>query len=101
MGAERDERRSIKAGIDKDDCRKNRVQQKVELRKAKRDEGLQKRRNMTMVTIDPSMGDDEPAVSDAARHLVGALLRKDPAERLSMAQVLEHPWIRMHGHTHQ
>jgi serine/threonine protein kinase len=42
---------------------------------------------------------DEPPVSDAARHLVGALLRKDPAERLSMAQVLEHPWIRMHGHT--
>ena len=48
-----------------------------------------------------AVGDDEPAVSDAARHLVGALLRKDPAERLSMAQVLEHPWIRMHGHTHQ
>ena len=54
MGAERDERRSIKAGIDKDDCRKNRVQQKVELRKAKRDEGLQKRRNMQEVVIVPN-----------------------------------------------
>ena len=53
MGADKEERRGVKAGIDKDDCRKNRAAQKVELRKAKRDEGLQKRRNMQEVTIVP------------------------------------------------
>jgi len=46
MPMDRSERRGVKAGVDKDDCRKNRVQQKVELRKAKKEEGLQKRRNM-------------------------------------------------------
>ena len=35
--------------------------------------------------------------TDAAKHLVRALLRKEPAERLTMEQVLEHPWIKMHG----
>ena len=54
MGADKDERRGVKVGIDKDDCRKNRAAQKVELRKAKRDEGLQKRRNMQEVTIVPN-----------------------------------------------
>jgi hypothetical protein len=31
------ERKAVKAGLDKDDCRKNRNQQKVELRKAKKE----------------------------------------------------------------
>ena len=38
--------RTVKKGLDSDDCRKNRTQQKVELRKAKKEEGIQKRRNM-------------------------------------------------------
>ena len=44
--ADRSERRKPKAGIDAGDCRRNRAAQKVELRKQKRDEGLQKRRNL-------------------------------------------------------
>jgi len=63
MGADRDEKRGVKGGIDKDDCRKNRAQQKVELRKAKRDEGLQKRRNL--VTIVPNEDADTLLASPA------------------------------------
>ena len=64
MGMDRDEKRGVKGGIDKDDCRKNRANAKVELRKAKRDEGLQKRRNMQMVTVDPTMGGEPVDVAD-------------------------------------
>ena len=71
MGMDRDEKRGIKStGVDKDDCRKNRAAQKVELRKAKRDEGLQKRRNMQMVTVDPMAGEDLD-ISDAAPTATG------------------------------
>lgn len=68
MGADRDERKGIKKGIDADDCRKNRAQQKVELRKAKRDEGLQKRRNMQEIMIVPNSPADvsDPDVEVAA-----------------------------------
>ena len=66
MGMDRTERRAaVKGGIDKEDCRKNRAQQKVELRKMKRDEGLQKRRNLNLVVIDPALADDD-ADLDAA-----------------------------------
>lgn len=68
MGMDRSERRAaVKGGIDKEDCRKNRAQQKVELRKAKRDEGLQKRRNLNLVVVDPSLEPDvEPESADAS-----------------------------------
>ena len=32
-------------------------------------------------------------VSERAKHLVAALLERDPRKRLSAAQVLEHPWM--------
>lgn len=41
------ERRAIKKGIDVDDCRKGRAAAKIELRKAKKEEGIQKRRAST------------------------------------------------------
>ena len=68
MGLDRSERRAaVKGGINNEDCRKNRAQQKVELRKAKRDEGLQKRRNLNLVVIDPALEPDvEPEGSDAS-----------------------------------
>ena len=33
-------------------------------------------------------------VSSKARDLVGRLLRKDPMDRISLQEVLEHPWIK-------
>ena len=55
--------------------------------------------NARIVAAEYAFPDEEDesavAVSDAAKHLVRALLRKDPAERLTMDQVLEHPWIKM------
>lgn len=40
--------RDYKKGMNKDDCRKNRAQQQVQLRKASKEEGMQKRRNMAL-----------------------------------------------------
>eukprot|EP00850_Spirogloea_muscicola_P009697 SM000055S18231 [mRNA] locus=s55:164398:165828:- [translate_table: standard] len=34
-----------------------------------------------------------PPVSDAAKDLISQLLVKDPRQRLSLAGVLEHPWV--------
>ena len=51
--------RKFKAGIDKDDCRKSRADAKVQLRKASKEEGNMKRRNMTAVSA-------EIVVEDAA-----------------------------------
>jgi len=94
-----DDRRSVKGGIDKDESRKNRVAQKVELRKAKRDEGLQKRRNMQMVAIDPTeVGVDvsDPATpegsgggmqtfEDQVATTLGFVARNGPAEEYNDA----------------
>jgi hypothetical protein len=52
-------RKSVKAGLDADDTRKQRANKGVELRKAKKEEGLLKRRNM--VTVDPGLLDGEDA----------------------------------------
>ena len=64
VSADREEKKGIKGGVDKDDCRKNRQAQKVELRKAKRDEGLQKRRNMAVVQVDVSDPVDDAATPE-------------------------------------
>ena len=39
-----------------------------------------------------------PVVSDGAKDLIMGLLRKEPSQRLSLEQVLKHPWIEMHAH---
>jgi aurora kinase len=41
---------------------------------------------------------DSPAVSDGAKDLVTHLLKKEPGDRLTLEQVLKHPWIEMHAH---
>lgn len=51
----RDERKTVKGGLDRDECRKARQNQKVELRKAKKDDVMQKRRNMF---VQPEGADD-------------------------------------------
>ncbi|CAL8461899.1 g1430 [Coccomyxa elongata] len=35
----------------------------------------------------------KPRISEGAKDLISKLLKKDPKERLPLAQVLEHPWI--------
>jgi hypothetical protein len=94
-----DDKRGVKGGLDKDDCRKNRAAQKVELRKAKRDEGLQKRRNMQLVTVEPNeVGVDvsDPATPEngAAQSFatqctaaLGFVARNGPAEEYDTALV--------------
>lgn len=81
------ERRNVKAGIDGEDCRKNRNQQKIELRKAKRDEGLQKRRNMAMVNVEieePSTPEASAAaattIQGQAQLVLGFVSRNGPPE---------------------
>eukprot|EP00755_Sulcionema_specki_P039423 Sspe_Gene.2902::Locus_962_Transcript_1_1_Confidence_1.000_Length_1206::g.2902::m.2902/K08850/AURKX; aurora kinase, other len=34
-----------------------------------------------------------PAVSDDAKELVASLLKKDPADRIGVSEILQHPWI--------
>ena len=99
VSADREERRGIKAGIDKDDCRKNRASQKVEFRKAKRDEGLQKRRNMQTVTVEPNEVDvSDPATPEGSKNgpqsfeaqvatALGFVARNGPAEEYEAALV--------------
>uniref|UniRef100_A0A8C3CFS3 non-specific serine/threonine protein kinase n=1 Tax=Cairina moschata TaxID=8855 RepID=A0A8C3CFS3_CAIMO len=38
-----------------------------------------------------------PSVPEGARDLISRLLRHDPAERLPLRQVLQHPWVRAHS----
>ena len=84
MGMDRSDRKNIKAGFDKEDCRKNRAAQKVELRKAKRDEGLQKRRNMVEVQVEidePGTPTDSVAVTSfetQAQTVLGFVARNGP-----------------------
>ena len=48
----------------------------------------------TNVTSEPPNMDEWPAgASDEARHCVLSLLRKDPSKRLTIEQLLQHPWI--------
>ena len=87
---DRSDRRSVKAGIDKDDCRKNRTQQKVELRKAKKEEGLQKRRNMLAdvnVEIEPPVTPEAASSTLAAQGAIvlGFVERNGPAEEFEDA----------------
>jgi len=87
---DRSERRSVKAGIDKDDCRKNRTQQKVELRKATTEEGLQKRRNMLAdvnVEIEPPVTPEAASSTLAAQGAIvlGFVERNGPAEEFEDA----------------
>lgn len=65
--------RKYKAGIDKDDCRKNRSENKVQLRKASKEEGLQKRRNMAMAPSAEIVVEDEAATGASAQASVPVL----------------------------
>lgn len=40
---------------------------------------------------------DEKPVSEEAIDLLQGMLRADPAERLTLAQVQEHPWVKSNG----
>ena len=45
MGRDTSDRRNPKGGLDKDECRKNRMESDVKLRKSKKEESMMKRRN--------------------------------------------------------
>lgn len=82
------ERKAVKAGLDKDDCRKNRNQQKVELRKAKKEEGLMKRRNMADVCVEieaPAEVEVASSISQQAAIVLGFVQRNGPAEEFDDA----------------
>lgn len=38
-----------------------------------------------------------PSMPEGAQDLVSKLLRYEPSERLPLAQVLEHPWVKAHS----
>jgi hypothetical protein len=58
--ANEQQRRSVKAGLDYDTARRQRSESKIELRKAKKDDALQKRRNLTTLPDEPA---NEPQAS--------------------------------------
>eukprot|EP00310_Coccolithus_braarudii_P014633 CAMPEP_0183342072 /NCGR_PEP_ID=MMETSP0164_2-20130417/8233_1 /TAXON_ID=221442 /ORGANISM="Coccolithus pelagicus ssp braarudi, Strain PLY182g" /LENGTH=546 /DNA_ID=CAMNT_0025512555 /DNA_START=58 /DNA_END=1698 /DNA_ORIENTATION=+ len=65
MPAATEQRRSIKAGLDGETARRQRAESKVELRKAKKDDTLLKRRNLTMLPAEStSEGQFSPRVDD-------------------------------------
>lgn len=76
--------RKFKAGIDKDDCRKNRADQKVQLRKASKEEGNMKRRNMTAVSaeivVDEASSGDGPGVPELSRIVISFCDANGPHE---------------------
>ena len=39
-----------------------------------------------------------PSLPLGAQDLISKLLRYQPSERLPLAQILEHPWVRAHSH---
>jgi tRNA A-37 threonylcarbamoyl transferase component Bud32 len=39
----------------------------------------------------------DPSISDGLRHLFSQILEKDPAKRIQMAELKEHPWITNNG----
>jgi len=68
----------------------------------------------TLIGMPPFSGDDReetyenisslnysfpasPAISSSAKELISMLLRQNPAQRLSMQDVLLHPWIQRHA----
>lgn len=67
------EPRRLKAGLDRDDCRKQRNLVKVELRKAKREEGLQKRRNLIADSNGGTAGESCGPMSHQALSILSAL----------------------------
>lgn len=38
-----------------------------------------------------------PPVPEGARDLISRLLRRSPAQRLPLRDVLQHPWVRAHS----
>ena len=43
----------------------------------------------------------EPEISEEARDLLRRLLAKDPAQRIELSTVAEHPWVVRHCRTEQ
>ena len=77
--------RKFKAGLDKDDCRKNRADQKVQLRKASKEEGNMKRRNMTAVSaeivVEEASPGDGPGVPELSRIVISFCDANGPHEQ--------------------
>ena len=84
-------RKTVKAGLDADDSRKQRASKGVELRKTKKEESLLKRRNFVMV--DPGQVDNsappptEGELSGFAAAVLGFVARNGPVEEFD--QTLE------------
>ena len=76
--------RKFKAGIDKDDCRKNRADAKVQLRKASKEEGNMKRRNMTAVAaeivVEEAAAADGPGVPELSQIVISFCEANGPHE---------------------
>ena len=77
--------RKYKAGIDKDDCRKNRAENKIQLRKASKEEGLQKRRNMAMpseaeIVVEEAPTGTEQGVPTLAQVVMSFVQQNGPHE---------------------
>ena len=106
MPSARDARKNVKGSLDTSDCRKNRVEAKVELRKAKKDDFLQKRRQIAVVENAPEDVDvcsttgaaaaavpkataaDVPALAEVVRAFVAANGVQGEAEALEAVRSL-------------
>ncbi|KAJ9510752.1 hypothetical protein QJQ45_027611 [Haematococcus lacustris] len=50
-----------------------------------------------VVQNEPVRYPEDTPVSDALRHMLGAMLTKNPRERISLPQLMTHPWVTMFG----
>ncbi|KAJ9508791.1 hypothetical protein QJQ45_028102, partial [Haematococcus lacustris] len=50
-----------------------------------------------VVQNEPVRYPEDTPVSDALRHMLGAMLTKNPRERISLPQLMTHPWVTMYG----
>ncbi|KAL1526698.1 hypothetical protein AB1Y20_015398 [Prymnesium parvum] len=81
-------KKGVKSTIDSDDCRKQRADKGVEIRKAKRDEGLLKRRNLVNSVPNLDEGEDvrpppsQSEINNYAATVLGFTARNGPAAEL-------------------
>ena len=75
-----------KGGLKQDDLRRRREEQQVEIRRAKRDENIAKRRNLTTWATDGDSDEDDLGGSgwdpQTAQDMVGGVFSDDPERQL-------------------
>lgn len=96
-------RKSTKAGIDLDEARRKREDNIIELRKSKRDESLQKKRQ-TFATPQFAQEDSTKAVASAGQRVSRRAVLQRSLAHCSLGRLglrsQRHAWLRKQAHCH-